>query len=429
MQGDLGFAPLLERVLAAYGGLSPGALKLSANVTSVSRPAARDAGPVLLTYTTSGAAAEAAPQTVTCRALLDTAAPTLGGLTYLGDLDAEEAAVFGRVFANEYASIAVKVEPPLPFANYVADPSRGGTPPASLLLRSATAGQPANPILSASDDPVLTGWPQYFTFLEPGKANRPAPKNASAAAPPRPNVGVAYSLSDVPLSASQYSQRAVDTFARGAATVEKPSRSTLLARHRVQPLAQLRKGGGAHQGPVHGDAHLTAPRHGALEARVKISPRLADEHHADAKVLWRGRRVVLEADGVAAQHAAHERPQALEPARLRGVLAHQHDAGHQARGHLAHRPPRKGALQGARVRRVQQHAVARPRVVRRQPVVVRVVEQRGWDVGPCLAARGGVRRAAARAARACWCTGPAAPARPAAAGWGAPARGCRRLRR
>lgn len=238
---------MLDRALRTFGRAD---LVLNATVTAVSRPAAGEeegGGPVLLTYTVAGGGA---PATLSCGALLNTAAPTPVGLAYLGGLDTAEAAVFGRVMTNQYTTVAVALDPPLPCSTYVPSASLAATYLAQPglvatalaagaftaaasadgnlsgaswggLQPSAAAGLPDVPAISAVDDPALSGWPQSYALVCPGAANRPAWTVGNASAPP-PRVAVAYSLSDVPLSAAEFAQRATAPFLPGrSATAEQ----------------------------------------------------------------------------------------------------------------------------------------------------------------------------------------------------------------
>jgi hypothetical protein len=206
-EGDAGFAWFLERVLDT-AKLPPGALQLGVRITSVARPPPGADGDVLLSFTDNRGVARAAA----CSRLLNTAAQTLEGLAFLSPDDAERA-VFSKVFANNYATVALTVTPPMPAGIYI--PLRVSTPldlPAALLARLMRRP-------SIAGEAVLTPW--SFIANPSPQDGRPtcaelpvaeafiSPPNASAP----PATLVTYALSDGPLSAAAFAEKARAVFA------------------------------------------------------------------------------------------------------------------------------------------------------------------------------------------------------------------------
>lgn len=219
-EGDLGFAPFLEKVLNSTN-LPADAINLGVTITSVVRPAAGAAGATALAWTSL--ADQSNVNSCTCGAVLNTAPQTVGGLSFLG-LDSVEAALFTPVFTNRYATAAVtglnlpvgsytpgvaaQLEGPVALA--AASQARPGLMGA---LRSAAAAafdflsawwqpaptspslgeHPASPLLSLLDDPKPRyGQPISLTIVQTGAANLPPGTDVAGF---KPSTGVTYALS------------------------------------------------------------------------------------------------------------------------------------------------------------------------------------------------------------------------------------------
>ncbi len=200
-------AELLRRVSTL---LPEGTLRLSVDITDVQRPPAdspRGAAPVVVTYTQSGDA-----HTVRCGALVNTAPQVLQNLGYLR-LDAEEAALFKPVYYARYFTTALVVSP---------KPKKPGmyvfTPPVSTadyLLRREKG--PAVPLLSAAfDSSPYRGELVAYITANTGASNRPPGVPYSA----NPGLVVAYSYSDIPITAAQVQAKAVHTLTGGKRKAE-----------------------------------------------------------------------------------------------------------------------------------------------------------------------------------------------------------------
>jgi hypothetical protein len=202
-------AELLRRLTTL---LPEGTLRLSVTITDVQRPPAGAphgaAAPVLVTYTQPG---RAAPHTLRCGALVNTAPQTVQNLAFLR-LDAEETALFKRVFANRYYTTALVVRP---------KPKTEGMylfmPPVNLTLRNLLPaaqqhGGPAVPLVSAlMDAGPFHGQVTSFTTTNSGAANRPSGVSYNA----DPGLVCAYSYSDVDITPAEVAAKAARALSSG----------------------------------------------------------------------------------------------------------------------------------------------------------------------------------------------------------------------
>jgi hypothetical protein len=187
--------------------LPAGTLRLGVNITTVQRPAAGSDGAVLIEYTTQGAAAVST--TIRCGALINTAAQTLANLAYLQP-DADETRLFARVRTNAFFSTALLVEPKLATDVYLSLPPGDAGFPAGeeSVAGNATRplGRPVLPLLSSlADQWPYRGNVTVIATMSSGAALRPPGVPLSAA----PGLAVAYSYSDVEVTADSVAAQAV----------------------------------------------------------------------------------------------------------------------------------------------------------------------------------------------------------------------------
>ena len=203
--GDVGFAEVLQRLTRTL--LPAGTLRVNVSITSLQRPAADAAPgtPVVITYTQPGNGAT----TVRCGALINTVAQALPNLGFLG-LDDVETALFSSVLWCRYFTVALKVQPKLKEGMYALPLPRDEgiyrRVRFSRLRGDRFEDRPALPLLSAIVDPSpYRGEATVMYSVNHGAANRPPGVPYSA----DPGLMVAYSYSDVPISAAEVAAKAV----------------------------------------------------------------------------------------------------------------------------------------------------------------------------------------------------------------------------
>ena len=202
---DVGFAEVMQRLTRTL--LPAGTLRLNVSITSVQRPAADAAPgtPVVITYSQPGIGTT----TVSCGALINSVAQALPNLGFLG-LDDVEMLLFSSVLWCRYFTVAMMVKPKLREGMYLLPLPRDEgiyrRVRFSRLRGDRFEDRPALPLLSAIVDPSpYRGEATSLYSVNHGAANRPPGVPYSA----DPGLMVAYSYSDVPISAAEVAAKAV----------------------------------------------------------------------------------------------------------------------------------------------------------------------------------------------------------------------------
>ena len=203
---DIGFAEVMQRLTRTL--LPAGTLRVNVSIKSLQRPAADAAPgtPVVITYTQPGNGAT----TVRCGALINSVAQALPNLGFLG-LDDVETALFRSVLWCRYFTVALMVKPKLREGMYLLPLPRDEgiyrRVRFSRLRGDHFEDRPALPLLSAIVDPSpYRGEATSLYSVNHGAANRPPGVPYSA----DPGLMVAYSYSDVPISAAEVAAKAVE---------------------------------------------------------------------------------------------------------------------------------------------------------------------------------------------------------------------------
>jgi len=209
---DVGFAEVLQRMSMRWPA---GTVRTSVSITSVLRPTSSEAGDVSVTYSQPGGGST----TMRCGKLLNAVGQTAFGLSYLG-MDDVEKALFERVSYTRYFTTALMVTPKLPTGGWffvLPPPPDSGDNLRFILSHGLVVGgdknvsngpRPARPVIAALTDPQpFKGDVTSYIGVNYGAASRPTGVPLSA----DPGLLVAYSLSDVPITADAVAAKAART--------------------------------------------------------------------------------------------------------------------------------------------------------------------------------------------------------------------------